>query len=342
MIKSLRPLKVLWLGVFLVFGWVMTSPWIRAEAEPPRRSEPAGTWGADRQGRTTLNDVLFTGVQTQWHPNGQKYWEIPYRDGKINGTWVRWYQNGQKESETTYRDGKINGISVGWDENGQKALEITYRDGKFDGTYVTWYENGQKTSEWIYREGKIIDGTYVVWHPNGQKAWEGTYRDGKQDGTLVGWHLNGQKKSETTYRDGKIIDETSARYPNTQITLKGAPTALTLGAQLQVSSSTGSGQAPHGLTVISVTPQSPADRASLQVGDRLLTLEGQPVPKTVSAFLTQLAAYAEGSIIKLIVERAGASHTLLLPWTRQGVPNKKEENEGKDQEPQTGPSGHPH
>lgn len=283
--KSRRFLGALGIWLFMGFGFILSGEWIWVEAEPTIRREPSGAWGVDKQGRATLNDVLFTGEQTQWYSNGQKVL-ITYRDGQLDAV-LTLHSNGQKGSEVIYRDGKI-----------------------IDGMYVTWYENGQKSSENIYRDGKNVDGISVSWHPNGQKASEYTYRDGVFNGTSVKWHPNGQKAEESTYRDGKSIDGSFIRWDEDGlITFKGTPTALTLGAQLKASL--------QGVTVAAIAPQSPASRASLQVGDRLLTLEGQPVPKIVAAFLAQLATYAEGSYIKLEIERAGTRHTLRLPWMRQ-------------------------
>lgn len=290
--KSRRSLGALGVWLFVGFGFILTTEWTRVEAEPTTRMEPAGVWGFDKQGRTTLNDVLFTGVRNQWHPNGQKAFETTFREGKLEKV-LSWHSNGQKSSEITYRDGKIT-----------------------DGILVTWHPNGQKASESAFRDGEIIDGISVTWHENGQKAWEMPYRDGKYNGTNITWHPNGQKASETHYRDGMHDGTNYVKWDKDgQITFKGMPTALTLGAQLKVGS--------QGFIVTSITPQSPAARASLQVGDCLLTLESQPVPKTVADFLVQLATYTEGSRIKLIIERTGARHTIFLPWARQdSAPDK--------------------
>lgn len=289
------------------------------------RVEPTGSWGKDDQSRITFNGVFFTGVQTLWSDDDEdnaKTIEVPYRKGVINGIRVTRYASGQKASEMTYREGKLDGVSLGWHKNGKESWEKTYRDGMIvDGTYVHRHANGQKALEETYREGKI-DGVYSSWHLNGQKSYEVTYRDGIAEGTAVTWHPDGRKQSEFIYVQGKVVEKISLddqggenrhrviERDTGQLTLKKSPN---FGAQLK--------EDPRGLNVTALTPETPAARASLQVGDRLLTLEGQSVPKTVADFLAQLAAYAEGSQIKLTVERAGARHTTLLPWVRQNVPS---------------------
>jgi hypothetical protein len=47
----------------------------------------------------------FTGVYIINYPNGQKYAEIHYKDGKKEGLETDWYENGQKEIEGNYKDG---------------------------------------------------------------------------------------------------------------------------------------------------------------------------------------------------------------------------------------------
>ena len=45
-------------------------------------------------------------------------------------TKVAYYDNGQKAWEVHYKDGKKDGLETKWDENGKKKLEAQYKDGK--------------------------------------------------------------------------------------------------------------------------------------------------------------------------------------------------------------------
>lgn len=341
----------------------MTIEWTKAEAggkvEIPEitRMEPAGDWGGDREDRITLNGVFFTGVQTLWYETGQKYSETPYHEGKImDGTQIVWHPNGQKWWERPYKNGKLDGIKAGWHPNGQKHFESPCSKGLAHGTQFSWYPNGKKYSEMSFREGRVIDGTYITWYSNGKKYWEETFRGGKRDGVQVVRHPNGQKQFEVTYVQGERVEQVNfdKRGRETQrltfkdgrpFTQDGKPYAsIMFGAQLRADSD-------H-LTVTSVTSGSPAAQASLQVGDRLLTVEGQPVPKTEAGFMAQLVSFAEGSFIPLGIERAGKRHTLRLHWTRQEpsiglrLPSAQDSGQApmepmQTQEPKTGPSGQP-
>ena len=70
------------------------------------------------------------GPVTYWYENGQKKWEINYKNGKKSGLEIWWYESGQKKSECPYKEGKKHGIAISWYENGQKKSEFKYEDGK--------------------------------------------------------------------------------------------------------------------------------------------------------------------------------------------------------------------
>ena len=51
----------------------------------------------------------YNGKYTSLYPNGKKYCECTYKDGKRNGKYTGWYPNGKKRIECTYKNGKLNG-----------------------------------------------------------------------------------------------------------------------------------------------------------------------------------------------------------------------------------------
>ena len=59
-----------------------------------------------------LNEIAYhkgspyTGKSYKLHPNGQKYTETNYKDGKEDGLVLTWHENGQKHGEGNYKDGK--------------------------------------------------------------------------------------------------------------------------------------------------------------------------------------------------------------------------------------------
>jgi len=47
------------------------------------------------------------GLWISWYPNGQKWEEGNYRNGKREDLWISWWVNGQKYSEENYVNGKL-------------------------------------------------------------------------------------------------------------------------------------------------------------------------------------------------------------------------------------------
>ena len=116
----------------------------------------------------------YTGKSYKLHPNGQKYTETNYKDGKEDGLYVMWFENGQKYTEGNYKDGKAVGLHVNWYENGQKMLEQNFKEeeGKNfpipDGLEVGWHENGQKKLEQKWKEGNVVKGSEKFWNSKGE------------------------------------------------------------------------------------------------------------------------------------------------------------------------------
>ena len=59
----------------------------------------------------------FTGVAVWKYPNGQKFSEGTYKDGKQHGLYTAWYLNGQKKYEFTLKAGELIS-SKNWDKDG--------------------------------------------------------------------------------------------------------------------------------------------------------------------------------------------------------------------------------
>ncbi len=51
-------------------------------------------------------DTPFTGKHLEYHPNGKKYIEIKYKDGKKNGLVIMWDEYEHKVGEINYADGQ--------------------------------------------------------------------------------------------------------------------------------------------------------------------------------------------------------------------------------------------
>ncbi len=98
---------------------------------------------------------LMDGVETWWHANGRKKWEVTFRNGrktdqesywnlegklvwqwdyKTGGssqwTWTQWWPNGQLKSQSEWKNGKCEGVAKTWDYSGKLISEVKFSDGK--------------------------------------------------------------------------------------------------------------------------------------------------------------------------------------------------------------------
>lgn len=117
-----------------------------------------------------------------------------FSDGSTirHGKYVEWYPNGKKFKEGQYEDGKKVGQWTVYFDDGKKAKSGTYKNDACDGVWTYWSPDGNKQREESYRQG-VRHGAWIRWHPNGQKASECTYTDGKRDGKETRWDKDGNE-----------------------------------------------------------------------------------------------------------------------------------------------------
>jgi carboxyl-terminal processing protease len=75
-----------------------------------------------------------------------------------------------------------------------------------------------------------------------------------------------------------------------------------------------------GVYVQSIIPNTPADKAGLKYGDRILTVEGKDAKEWSSAEVSKNVRGERGTSVKLQIERVGASNPLAFEIVRGGVP----------------------
>lgn len=122
-----------------------------------------------------------------------------------HGPYTEWYPNGKKFKEGRYEDGKQVGEWVTYSNDGKKAKSGAYKDGVCDGVWTFWRPDGSKQRQESYRN-RDRDGAWIVWHANGQKASEANYVKGKLDGRVFTWDKDGKKTSETVFRNGVLVE----------------------------------------------------------------------------------------------------------------------------------------
>ncbi len=85
------------------------------------------------------------GQHTVRYKNGEVKMVGKYKNGKRKGVWTAWYPDGSRWSETTFEEGKRSGPTTTWYKNGQMR-------------YSGRYENDKPAGTWKYydREGNLV------------------------------------------------------------------------------------------------------------------------------------------------------------------------------------------
>jgi hypothetical protein len=95
------------------------------------------------------------GPWTQWWPNGAKWREEAYKDGKQHGRSTAWRPDGGKLYEAEYKSGFLNGSITVYHANGQKKVEGAYTFGKPNGRWVAYTEDGKEVGQLLFDAGKV-------------------------------------------------------------------------------------------------------------------------------------------------------------------------------------------
>lgn len=142
-----------------------------------REDRPDGTRVAASVKYFSDASTIRHGPYTEWYPNGKKFKEGRYEDGKKVGEWVVYSDDGKRAKTGAYKDDVCEGVWTYWRSDGSKQRQESYLNGDRDGPWILWHENGQKASEANYVKGKL-DGRVIAWDKDGKKTGEAVYRNG--------------------------------------------------------------------------------------------------------------------------------------------------------------------
>ena len=168
-----------------------------------------------------LSSASFTkgklnGVWEMFDSNQQKILEIPYKNGKRNGTAIWWFPQSLKMRQVNFREGVVDGPLAEWDSRKKLVRREEYIEGRKVIRQTTMYRPKQKESEVFYLDASMkltggdnwwdaqpakyeLDGERIqhgpvnAWYANGQRKMQGQFIDGKRMGAFTWWHPNGQR-----------------------------------------------------------------------------------------------------------------------------------------------------
>lgn len=143
----------------------------------------------------------FSGVVTEFYPNGLMKTKTEYDLGREHGTSWMWYEDGRFLWERRYQNGKKHGQHEGWWPNGQRKFLYHFANGEHEGEARDWYANGQLAQCYRYEKGQEV-GLQQAWRENGKLYANYVVKEGKRFG-LVNSRLcytvkDGEAQNDTT------------------------------------------------------------------------------------------------------------------------------------------------
>jgi antitoxin component YwqK of YwqJK toxin-antitoxin module len=119
------------------------------------------------------------------------YMEVPWENGKVQGTKKTFHPNGKVASEATYVEGVIAGQSRTYDEEGRVLSVASYKKGKKHGDLTDyWPTNGNVKRVIPYRNGEV-NGVAKEFYLSGKVKWERPFEDNVQHGIETHYEEDG-------------------------------------------------------------------------------------------------------------------------------------------------------
>lgn len=100
--------------------------------------------------------VIPDGIVKQYYPDTQIHKEIPYLNGKINGTLKEYFPNGNIAKEISYKDNLIWGEVKLYFEDGGLWDRLIYKKEIPHGWELTYNKDGKLIERILWREGQPI------------------------------------------------------------------------------------------------------------------------------------------------------------------------------------------
>ena len=101
-----------------------------------------------------------------YYTNGNKKYDIEYKNGKIDGKAKYWNNNGDLINVVNYRNNLFHGDWIDYYSNGNIQHVTTYAYGHKNGEEIWYYKSGQIKSKVVYNYDEIITDL-VRWDENG-------------------------------------------------------------------------------------------------------------------------------------------------------------------------------
>lgn len=116
----------------------------------------------DTLGYDSLRQILY--------PSGKLFYQVPYKNGKINGWYEQYHENGAiSGKELRVNETIVDGYNIYYWDNGTVSEKGYYKGGHQVGKWYEYYPNGALAYLVIYnKEGILIERKQWI---NEKKKW---------------------------------------------------------------------------------------------------------------------------------------------------------------------------
>lgn len=183
--------------------------------EPHTDKFPDGKTRVERQiARYSDDHREADGFYREFYPNGNKFIEGQYRQGRQDGEWSYYFENEQLNRKITYQSGRLHGQWDNFRADGTLAAKRSYENGLRHGVWQTYDAAGKQIlQEENYVKGKP-DGTAKEWFPSGQLKLQIGIKDGKRHGPTMQWDDKGNKIVDLNYVEDKLDGTATSVRPD--------------------------------------------------------------------------------------------------------------------------------
>jgi antitoxin component YwqK of YwqJK toxin-antitoxin module len=148
------------------------------------------------------------GFYREFYPNGTKFIEGQYRNGRQEGEWSYYYDNGQLNRKVTYQNGRLHGAWERFRADGTLAAKHSYENGLRHGAWLTYDATGKQLLQEEHYNKSKPDGTMKAWYPDGKPKLEIGMKDGKRHGKSIQYDESGKKIVEANFVEDKLDGQT--------------------------------------------------------------------------------------------------------------------------------------
>ncbi|SHN57269.1 toxin-antitoxin system YwqK family antitoxin [Desulfovibrio litoralis] len=142
-------------------------------------------------------------LRCAYRTNGTLRYEIPYKNGKVEGTGKEYYENGTLKSEYPYVAGKKEGMFKSYSASGKILLKTPYVAGKVEGMGKSYYESGKLKAEIPFVADKI-EGIFKHYNESGKLEFEISYENNLAVSGIC-YKKNGETRSLTDQELGDFM-----------------------------------------------------------------------------------------------------------------------------------------